>query len=1408
MGIAVLGPLEVEGRTKGLSPRDRVVLSALVVGRGDPVSADALADALWGNDLPASWVKIVQGCVVRLRKLLGAAAIDSGPWGYRLNLTGEEVDYQRFERLLDVARDALGDDPERASHLVREALHLWRGRALADLEEWEPGRVEAARLEELRMDAEELLVTAEMGAGRAQATLERARTLVAQAPLRERRWVLLATLLYQCGRQADALSTATRARATLAEELGLDPGRELADLEALLLHQDPSLGPPPHARTISPFCPYRGLLPYGADDTDFFFGREADAAACLRRLRDTHVLAVVGPSGIGKSSLVLAGVAAALTRAGTAVLVTTPGAHPLDSLADLKPRGRQTLVVDQAEEVLTLCADVAERERYVSALAAHVGAGGALVLSLRVDHLGGFAPYPDIVRVVEDGLYLLGPMGEADLRSAVEGPARRSGLRLEPGLVDLLVREVRDEPAALPLLSHVLRETWERREGPTLTVAGYRTSGGIQHAVAQSAEALYETMDDAQRSRLRSLLLRLVRLDEAGDAVPARVPRAKVATDEAHVRMVEQLVHARLLSIDRDTVQIAHEALVRVWPRLRGWLDDDVEGQRLFRHLAGAADTWDAMGRPDSELYRGTRLARTLEWRDRERPALSLAEAAFLRASAAESESELRAAQERILRERRINRRLRGAMTGVTVLAAFALLAGVLAIRSSDQAEGDRDRARTAADLAQARRAAAAALVHEDPSTSLLLALSALQVDTSAQAWDNVAAVLMRSPSLLALRDPGGFVVDLTASPDGAFLAVSRPEENAGLLLLDAATLEPLPFNDDIPASGIAFSPDSSLLAMAVNHWTGNQGSQPRIDAQPVRLYDMPHGTLADRQLGGLPKGSSVEYGLDFSADGRRLVAAVDHYDAATGRFDADTTATVWHLDDPSRPVFRIKVPEYPILKLSPDGKRLYVVGKGGNKERQIRVYDVDAGQLIDSTQSASLGAFGDLAGALSPDGSTLAVATGSTVLRVDTQTLQFAPASLQSDTGDAMDRLEYSHDGSQLAAATGTGQVLVWDTKTGAPLHRFVEGGPSWGLDFSADDQKLYSAGGYVTAWDLTGQRELFSVGKASDLADYTVSHPGPDGRTVVRERLGQMWFVDNQTGRETAKRPTPTPDAYRVWSPDARWLLAWRDGDTLRLFETATGRLVAQRQLSGAVVPAFSPSSDRVYVNDIDENLLLVLDRATLRGTRAPIKLPTRVFGIVPHPHDGSVFAIANDGQVLRLEPNTGAAAPVASPGTFPPGTVDADLSDDGTRLLGPNLNPNDVQVQLVDATTWQRFGTAAPRNERFGTFDLSPDGTQFAAQDGDAIALFDGITGARQATLPLPLRPPEARLTYLPDSRGLLVAGIDGRTWTVDTRLDSWSDRACTISGRNLSREEWKQYFPGRDYEITCPHWPAGS
>jgi WD40 repeat protein len=298
-------------------------------------------------------------------------------------------------------------------------------------------------------------------------------------------------------------------------------------------------------------------------------------------------------------------------------------------------------------------------------------------------------------------------------------------------------------------------------------------------------------------------------------------------------------------------------------------------------------------------------------------------------------------------------------------------------------------------------------------------------------------------------------------------------------------------------------------------------------------------------------------------------------------------------------------------------------------------------------------------------------------------------------------------------------------------------------------------------------------------------------------------MWFVDNTTGRGTPQRRKQQPDGHHVWSPDSRWLLSWRDSATLRLWDTTTGIQVAQRRIFGGIVAIFSAAGDEVYVNVLEDRSLLVLDAATLTAARPPINLARPVLGVVRHADDGSVLAFGHDGSVLRVDTDRGLVRPVAPAGTFPVArTWEAEVSPDGTRILG--LNP-DEDVQLADLATWERFGASAGRDERSGTFDLSPDGSQFAALEGDAIGLFDGTTGARQATIALPAVPPEAQLTYLPDNSGLLVAGVDGSTWTVDTRLSAWVDRACAIAGRNLTMDEWQDFYPGRAYEATCPQWP---
>ncbi len=1366
MGIAVLGPLQVDGQANGLSPRDRVVLSALVVRAGEPITTEALADALWGETLPASWAKVLQGCVVRLRKRLGNAAIVSAAHGYRLALADEELDHRLFERLLDRAREALaGRDPARASYLAQEALQLWRGPALPDLEDWELGRVETSRLEGLRMDAEELLVEAETDAGRARDVLERARALVAQAPFRERRWALLARALHQSGRQPEALGAIQRARAMLVDEFGLDPGPELVDLEAMLLRQDPSLSPAA-APEVSATCPYRGLLVYDAADADTFFGREDDVAACLRRLRDAGVLTVVGPSGVGKSSLVRAGVVASLTGSGRPVLVTTPGVHPMDSIAGLKPRGRQTLVVDQAEEAVTLCTDPAERSRYFAALVRHVGAGGPLVLALRADHLGDLAPYPDIAHVLEDGMYLLGPMSEPGLRSAVEGPARRAGLRVEPGLVDLLIREVEGEPAALPLLSHVLRETWERREGPTLTVAGYRTTGGIRQAVSRSAESLYDAMDPAERSQLRSLLLRLVMPTEDGDAVRARVPRAKVAVDVAHTRLVEQLVQARLVSVDGDTLQIAHEALVRVWPRLRGWLDDDLEGQRLFRHLAGAADAWETMGRPDSELYRGTRLTRTLEWRDRAAPDLDDTETGFLDASAALAAAERRDAEIRVARERTVNRRLRGALAGVGVLLVLALVAGFLALRSADEARRNQDRSEAAARLAEVRGAGGQALSQEVAAVSLLLGVTALKLDDSPQEWENLATTLTRLGSLRRIQETADQSVSLAVSGDGRLVAVSLPVE--GLELFDATTLAPIEFDDDTPTSAVTFSPDGRRMATAVNQWTGGP---PRIVSQPVHLYDLPSGKPSARQPGGWPSGANVEYALAFSRDGSRLVAGINRY---LGPDRPPLAAVlVWDVADPSRPVFKVAAPDLPQAALSPDGRLVYTATIG---PRSVRVYDVDSGRLLRWTGSGLIRQ--PLKGAVdvSPDGSSLAVASGNRILRFDTETLHRRGPALQGHTAEVTD-VEYSHDGSMLLSTSVDRTTIVWDAVTGAQLGRFAAHRDQiWGAGFSPDDRTVYTSSDYeLMTWDVTGHDDFLSVREAGSTGEgkIGVSLAGNDGQSVARVLDDRVWFVDNRTGQHTRPVSTRKPASDHVWSPDSRWLLTTGPG-VLTLRDAQTGRLVGQRSYRPGVrvLAAFGRDGDTIYVDDRAGHLES-LGRATLRPVRGPVAFDSDAVSLLRDPRGETLLVHQQDGSIARVDPATGTILQ-SGPGPLSAEDRLAAVSPNGSVLAAIH---SDGTVGLIDADTLEWAEEPSPTGTGFDVV-YAPDGSQIASVQPDRIRLWDGRTGAYQASIPLPNLPatglwstaslgPGMTIAYLPDSTGLLVASADGRIFTVDTR-----------------------------------------
>jgi hypothetical protein len=290
------------------------------------------------------------------------------------------------------------------------------------------------------------------------------------------------------------------------------------------------------------------------------------------------------------------------------------------------------LVVDQFEETFALCPDEDERQAFVTTLCALGGAGiepdapAVVVLGIRADFYGRCIAYPELVPVLRDSQVVVGPMRPVDLRRAIERPAARAGLVLEAGLVEVLLRDLgaeegqSAEPGSLPLLSHALLATWQRREGRTLTLAGYRDAGGVREAIATTADTVYDSLSPAAQVAAKQLFLRLVALGEGTEDTRRRIARDELLVDgtpeEAITirEVLDRLVEARLIVLGQDTVEIAHEALIKAWPRLQGWLAADRETLRIHRQLTEGAQAWERLGRDPGALYRGARLDAVRAW--------------------------------------------------------------------------------------------------------------------------------------------------------------------------------------------------------------------------------------------------------------------------------------------------------------------------------------------------------------------------------------------------------------------------------------------------------------------------------------------------------------------------------------------------------------------------------------------------------------------------------------------------------------------------------------------------------------------------------------------------------------------------------------------------------------------------
>nr|SBO98048.1 High-affnity carbon uptake protein Hat/HatR [Nonomuraea gerenzanensis] len=1099
--------------------------------------------------------------------------------------------------------------------------------------------------------------------------------------------------------------------------------------------------------------PYPGLASYDTCDADRFFGRDRLVGELRELLLRHRFAAVFGSSGSGKSSLLRAGLVPAV-QDGRECVILTPGEHPMRHAGRIAPDGT-LVVVDQFEEVFTLCQDQRERERFIDLLL-DARERASVAIAVRADFYGRCAEHHELTAALRQANLLVGPMNQDELREAIVRPAAAEGLTVERALTAAVLADVAGEPGALPLMSHALREVWRRRTGKMLTLDAYESVGRVHGAISHTAEELYAALSPAQARIARRILLRLI--DPGEQAQATRRPAARAELDphgEADTALVvERLAGARLLTLHQDTVELAHEALIESWPRLRGWVEDGRDRLRAHRQLTDAAEAWEAHGRDAGLLYRGARLAAAgkllVEPGD-----LTPAEREFLDAGTALA--------------RRASRTRVAVSAVLAVLLVASMIAAGVAVRQAGVAD---DRLAEATARLAARRAST--LRASDPGLARRLSAAAWRIAPVPEARGELidSMTLPLVDVVTAPYDPADLVHGLSA--DGTALAVytrGAASEPGSLRVLDLATRKEVASArwTGPPVSEIVWSPDGRALAVH--------------DGTNAQVWAVGAGGLTDLGV-AFPH-------LDptgFSPDGRVLIGV------RAGTYEA------WNLAG------RTRVLDEPVAAVSPDGRLALVVPPPGGSGR-VRLWDLERRKPLRTPTLPKTA----LEGEFSPGGTHLAVSTADGVGLWDLS----SGREIRSRLVPPAERVEFSPDGRFVAGVWRGGWLVLWRVEDGALLLNTEVHADARGAEprFSPDARLLRVPGRYgtVNVLDVSPytRPQVLAPGGGERLFS-------ADGRFLVTadQREVRVWDV---AARAPVGGPLPVGDppgeaAYSpVFSPDGRTLaLTHPASPVVTLWDAANGRALGALRVrgpaAGVLSAAFSPDGGTVAIalltpepgggQEPGRLLMGDLELWDVRGRRWLRTVPDAGARVLVFEPDGRRLLVdgSSRGRIL-VDTVTGEVRPHSS-----------DARAEGKLLFsGDRAAVGDRDGRL---TFWDKElrTPLAPPQTSYTTSVIalasSPEGGLLATVGSEGelgIQLWDW---RRYQPIGYPISYHTRAAPVVAFNRtALLVSAGDGGLREIVVDPGTAAASICRRDG-GLSPEEWRRHIPELPYRETCP------